>query len=159
MEKEPEMAEFGPIWWVSHGTKMREAPHGSPKGELVLEGSAARLRISRFYNTRAEIEGWCVEYKIEHGCGRPFQTTGDVWMNDEELAAAFGVTDDFRQNNFYIIDRFGGTVAKQRKFIRYREFLNIPGPGTGYQGDPNISIKLYPETIAAVQNLLTPANQ
>jgi hypothetical protein len=58
-----------------------------------------------------------------------------------------------------MIEPFGGTVAKQRKFIRYHEFLNIPGPGSGYQGDPNVSIELYPETIAAVRNLLTPPKQ
>jgi len=148
-EKEPEMAEFGPIWWVSHGTKMRVVEDECGKNVLVIRGSAAEVKITKMPGTDS---GWLIEYRIDHGgyC----QSNGQVWMNESELAAAFRLRDDHENSKLWLIRRYGGTVAIQRLFIRYREFLNIPGPGTGYQGDSNVSIKLYPETILAVHKLI-----
>lgn len=155
-EKEPEMAEIGPIWWISHGTKMKLDKNESSKEVLVLKGSAAEVRITK---APGEESGWFIEYRIDHGGG--CQTNGRVWMTDSELGAAFGLVEDVERNSSWMIERFGGTVAKQRKFIRYRDFLNIPGPGSGYQGDPNVSIELYPETKLAIHNLvlLDPADR
>lgn len=152
VEKEPEMAELGPTWWISHGTKMRINKTKGTLNSVVIEGSAAEVII-----TRAPGKGWFVDYKIKHG--EYCQSDGRVWMNDSELAAAFGLKDDVERLSDWMIERFGGTVAKQRKFLRYKEFLNIPAPGSGYQGDPNVSLKLYPETISAVKDLLSPTNQ
>lgn len=148
-EKTPELKEADiPVWWVSHGTKMRLVPDENLKNWVVIRGSAAEVRIMK-----APGKGWFVEYRIDHGGFG--QTNGRVWMTDSEIGAAFGLKDEIEHPSNYIIERFGGTVAMQRKFIRWKEFLNIPGPGTGYQGDPNVSIKLYPETIEAVRNLLS----
>lgn len=44
--------------------------------------------------------------------------------------------------------------ARPGAFIRQGRYLNIPGPGTGLIGDPNISIRLKPEIVAAVSKML-----
>ena len=148
-KKEPETTESRPIWWVGQGTKMRIAKDESGKNGLVIRGSTAEVRITK---APEEQSGWFIEYRIDHGGN--CQTNDRVRMSESELAAAFRLRDDHEDNSFFLIERFGGTVAIQRIFIRYREFLNIPGPGTGRQGDPNVSIKLYPETIMAVHKFI-----
>lgn len=44
--------------------------------------------------------------------------------------------------------------TKQGAFIRYGNFLNIPSPGTGHDGDPNISILIDGPIRRAVRQLL-----
>lgn len=53
-----------------------------------------------------------------------------------------------------MLDRFGGTVARQGIFIRWRDFMNIPGPGTGGDGDANISVMITGEIKEAIKTIL-----
>lgn len=53
-----------------------------------------------------------------------------------------------------MIRRYGGTTADQGRFIRYNRFLNIPGPGTGHDGDSNISVEIRSEMQDAVAAFL-----
>jgi hypothetical protein len=54
----------------------------------------------------------------------------------------------------WLLDRYGGDSAAQGFYIRWRNCLNIPCPGTGHDGDPNISVTLSDDIKEAVRQLL-----
>jgi len=147
-EKEPELNDYGqPNWFHAHGTKMRLQKDECIDGRLVvIKGSAAIVRIGA-----SPVAGWfIVEWRLAHPLFT--ETSGRAFFDDSELAAAFGLLDNFGSSE-WLIDRFGGTVAKKCKFIRWKEFLNITGPGTGLDGDPNVSIRLSEEIKTALGGL------
>ena len=84
-------------------------------------------------------------------------------MSTKNLRCAFGLSDEedydgsratflpWRNTN---IERYGGTCFYQGVFLRYEYFLNIPGPGTGNDGNPNISVELDDGIKNAVRQLL-----
>ncbi len=147
-EKEPEMGILGPTWWHHHGMKMKLAE--CIKDNVKIEGSAAWLNIIKAkYN-----EGWLVSWRINHGA-HVSEAGGTAWFSDDDLKRAFGLKDDIPESGKWLIDRYGGTTADQGVFIRYKEkWLNIPCPGTGHDGDPNVSILLTKEIEQAVRTLL-----
>ncbi len=59
-----------------------------------------------------------------------------------------------RAGGSWLVGRYGGNSAVQSKFIRWGNFLNIPCPGTGHDGDPNVSIYVTDEIREAVRKLL-----
>jgi len=145
-EKEPAMKEFGPVWWHHHGTKMRLVVQGIQNDFAVIQGSAAEIVI-----TRAPT-GWWVTWRISHGFNA--SVLGKAWFSYDDLARAFGLRNDIPQWGEWMIAQYGGTTAKQHSFIRYKEFLNIPCPGTGHDGDPNVSIRLDEKMKIAIQQLI-----
>lgn len=82
---------------------------------------------------------------------------GSVLMSGDELAAAFGFYNthvDFCERR-HLEETYGATVACAGKFIRTGDFLNIPGPGIGNNGDPNYSVWLtQPVKSAVLEKLL-----
>lgn len=100
---------------------------------LILKSNAVEVKI---HPTQG---GWLVEYEIKHGPDT--YSKGAVWMSGYDLKTAFNLSDrcdeTFGQG---LIDSHGGDVAFQGRYIRYEKCLNIPGPGTGHDGDPNVSI-------------------
>lgn len=84
------------------------------------------------------------------------KTTGVVFFNDKHLRSAFNLqeTCQTEQHSLWLIDRFGGDCASQANYIRYKDYLNIPCPGTGHDGDPNISIMLDKDIRDAVRDML-----
>ena len=145
-EKKPEFRTIGPIWWHHHGTKMKLKVLGIRNDFLVIQGSAAEVVI-----TKAP-DGWFVSWKIRHG----FNTgvSGKAWFASSDLARAFGLRNDIPKFGEWLIQHPGGTTGKQHCFIRYKEFLNIPCPGTGHDGDPNVSIELSEEIKKAIEQLI-----
>jgi hypothetical protein len=147
-EEKPQLKRIGavPIWWHNHGDRMVVKVLGIQKDFLVLQGSAAELVI-----TKAP-DGWLVNWKINHGAND--SVSGKVLFSSSTLAKAFGIWNGIPESGEGLIKRFGGTTAKQGDFIRYKKWLNIPGPGTGHDGDSNISIELTKEIKEAIQNLI-----
>lgn len=84
-------------------------------------------------------DGWYIRYKIIHS---PFSSnSGIVWMTTQDVLTAFklsNICDGIWGQE--VLSVYGGEVAHQGRYIRYRKFLNIPGPGTGLSGDANVSI-------------------
>lgn len=79
-------------------------------------------------------------------------------MSKDNFKAAFGLRDGWcPEGGSGLICAYGGEAAFQGQFIRWKEFLNIPGPGTGHDGDPNISLQLSGEIVEAARSFL--ANQ
>jgi len=155
LKKEPVFRKFGsgPVWWHTRGLKMHLKECDENRKHIVIEGSAAKVTIDRVNIDR--IVGWFVEWRVVNCFPIKEQTDGRVMMSYSELAAAFGLNNDYVvQGSDWLIDQYGGTVASQGKFIRYQKYLNIPCPGTGHDGDPNVSIELKEEIKEAVGSVL-----
>ncbi len=127
-----------PIWWHRHGEKMRFV-RSEFEGELLIQGSAAEVKISR----DPEKQRWNVDWKVTHT--KNCYAQGRTEWQDEEFDGAFGLVDSEHLHGSHVLARFGGDSAEQGGYIRWRNFLNIPNPGTGHDYDPNVSILLTEE--------------
>ena len=151
---EPRLFLSLPDWCHSHCAKMQQVSLDVNLHVLAIRGSAAFLRISPA-NLDAS-EGWFVEWEITHG---PWSTSsGRVIMDRNELEAAFGLSEETGKDGNWLLERYGGDSAVQGKFMRSGNYLNIPCPGTGHDGDPNISIELSDNIRDAVRQLLSTAH-
>ena len=154
VSKDPELRWFFPIWCHHHGSKMRVEKLDQEKHILIIAGSAAKVVITKASTLKTKAEGWFVDWEVVQYVPYDEVVQGRRQFSDEELAAAFGLTNDSGEFGQFIIDRFGGDSAEQGKYIRWREYLNIPCPGIGHDGDPNVSIHLRTEMKNVVRKLL-----
>lgn len=157
-----------PIWWHHHGIKARVIETGL---YLVIGSSAARIMLD------APCRSWdgeddfvCpVEWKIKH-CATT-HAYGETRLSVPILRVAFGLSNEALfsdETSQWLLDQFGGTRASQGYFFNYHGrlandetlpvvYLNIPCPGTGHDGDPNISILVTDEIKEAVAEYLARA--
>lgn len=143
----------GPIWWHHHGMKMalKELRLEGNAPWITIAASAAELKISPVLSRDTP---WALDWRVVHYQPVEEQATGRVLFSAEELQSAFGLSDRMCDFGEWLIDRYGGTTARQGSFIRYRNFLNIPCPGTGHDGDPNISLMLGSDIQQAINTIL-----
>lgn len=147
--KMPETKYGGmPIWFHHHGTKMRVKEIDVNKQRLIIAGSAAEIRIDG-----ADVNGFKVQWNVIFSYG--YGIVGVTYMKKSDLSSAFGLEDEIGTFGEWLLNRFGGTCANQEKYIRYDRYLNIPGPGTGNDGDPNVSIVVDEEMQNAVRKLFS----
>ena len=138
-----------PDWFNRHGQKMMLVD--SVLGEQLAIASPNAARLSIF---RAGKKDWFVVWIMQFG---PFNqhVQGQLRFSPYELAAAFGLrTLDPDPRDAWMQSRWEFAAAVQGRFIMQGPYLNIPGPGTGNDGDPNISIETDPEIRNAVTMLL-----
>ena len=147
LRREPKINAWYPIWWHHHGSKMRLASCDLNNLLLVIEGSAASVRISR----RAVGPGWILKWEVRQS--QIDKVNGVIQTQTDRLRAAFGLTDDTDESGDWLIYRYGAESASQGEYIRWERFLNIPCPGTGHDGDPNVSIEIDDEIREAVRKL------
>ena len=143
---------IGPDWYHWHGDRIRVKSLDKTSRVLILGSNTASLIIRK--RTKKE-EQWFVEWKIIQARTEGLKINGRMIFSTSQIMAAFGLveySDDLI--DWWLINRYGGDCAVQRCFIRYEFYLNIPGPGTGADGDPNISILIDEDIQNAVQNLL-----
>lgn len=157
LEKEPRRRMNGtgyPIWYHHHGDKMRQVCLDHQ--QLVIEGSAARVIITKASTIYPRAKGWFVDYEVVQYQPYDEMVRGRRRFDDEDLAAAFALTDSLGERDYgeWIVERFGGSSANQGKYLRYRCCLNIPGPGIGCDGDANVSIDIKEDMQKAVAQLL-----
>lgn len=123
-----------PTWFNIHGSGMWQCQENVPGNQLVIAGHAAKVIIEK------EGQAYRVFWEITHHGG---SIVGNIFMFRPTLEAAFGLTDSIQfADSEWLIDEYGATTAAYRAFIRFGDYLNMPGPGTGHDGDPNISIKI-----------------
>ncbi|MBI2052554.1 MAG: hypothetical protein HYT38_02685 [Candidatus Sungbacteria bacterium] len=153
--KDPQIRWYHPVWCHHHGAKMRVEQVDPQNHILIISGSAAEVTIRKASSMSPDVEGWFVDWEVVQE--RPYGTgvRGRSWFSDKDLAAAFGLSDDSGVFGDWLIDQFGADSAEQGKYIRWKGFLNIPCPGTGHDGDPNVSIHLDDEIRNAVQQLFS----
>ena len=144
-----------PIWCHYHGSKMIVKKKLDQQNcVLVISGSAAKVTIRKASSVYPDAKGWFVDWEVvQH---RPYEVgvRGRSWFNDKDIAAAFGLSESSGKYGNWLIERFGADSAEQGKYIRWKNFLNIPCPGTGSDGDPNISIYLDEEIKHAVRCIM-----
>lgn len=152
--RDPETNMWGnPTWYHHHGSKMRVEEFSKGNRLLVIAGSAASVRITRRASTVDE--GWFVEWEVVQS--QQVKVNGRVFFTSDDLRAAFGLSQGSGRFGNWLIEQFGADSASQGKYIRWRNYLNIPCPGTGHDGDPNVSIYIdNDEILDAVRQLLTP---
>ncbi|MFC1599111.1 hypothetical protein ACFL2U_03860 [Patescibacteria group bacterium] len=148
----PELGMFGqPNWCHHHCTKMRlnKEETDLENKKIIIEGSAAKLTIT-FHE---ELKRWLVSWEVIQSQNEGAK--GKMFFTDDMLKAAFGLQDHLEKlGSEWLTQRYGGTIACQHRFIRWQKYLNIPCPGTGHDGDPNISIQIDQEIMDAVAALL-----
>ncbi len=147
MPIQPVLVQEGrPDWCHGHNRKMTLVAVGLCKDFFVLQGSAAELVVRRegiYWNV-----SWCVLHSASE------ESKGRRMFTREDLEQAFGASDNVHDWDKGVLIKYGGTTARQGQFIRYMDWLNIPCPGTGHDGDPNVSIQLDEKMKDAVMNLL-----
>lgn len=142
-----------PIWCHHHSSKIRVTGVSLLGKALILAGSAASLRIAYEPEIGRPEAPWKLTWEIRQS--REAEVTGVAIFTTEDMRQAFELTDNRPDEENWLLERFGGSVASQGHYIRYGPFLNIPGPGTGHDGDPNISIKIDSEIKKAVRKLIS----
>ncbi|MFI5260518.1 MAG: hypothetical protein ACHQU0_01865 [Candidatus Paceibacteria bacterium] len=147
-----------PQWFHPHGSGMQVAVYDRNNSVLVIQSAqgtdvepaerVAKLRISRVGGG-----DWKLDWDIFHVF--PEKVRGYVIFTTEELQAAFGLSAFSGEDGDHLISRYGAESAKVGKFIRWQEYLNIPCPGTGNNGDPNLSILITDEMKVTLQELIS----
>jgi hypothetical protein len=90
-----------------------------------------------------------VYWFLVHSTG---QIEGNIKMSRAEVRVAFGLAAQTEDRTF--AKKFNADAASPGRFIRRGSYLNLPMPGTGVDGDPNISVYISPEIRLAIQALL-----
>jgi hypothetical protein len=140
------MGLFGPKWWHHHGIKM-QVKGVEPGKCLLLSSSAALVRIMA-----KESGYWMVRWGVRHS--HTERTDGQVRFSSDDVHVAFGLAEMPSEPSNFLFEEYDAHVARQGKFIRTQDHLNIPCPGTGHDGDPNVSIEITPELTKAIRQLL-----
>jgi len=128
-----------PVWWHPGGNSL--SFHSGSEDHLCLSSEYARLILSGR-------QGGCVVQwliKTPHCANKDGYLAGQIIFDIPTFIAAFGGLDLVHFTAYPMIHLHGGVAARQGFFLRFDEYLNIPGPGCGMDGDPNISIYLEHE--------------
>jgi hypothetical protein len=113
-----------------------------PKTEARVEIKNSKARVLITPSFGGGFTGlWNVSWEINHDCLA--KVAGSFVMNSGKLWSAF--VEESKDPAF---------TQYQGHWYRRGEFLNIPCPGTGRDGDPNLSILLNNEIFWAVRNLI-----
>lgn len=141
-----------PDWQVFKGHKM-SVLFNRQSCLRISNGNVAYLEIKPIPAEPRRARTWEVSWGLMHDCGK---VEGYIHMTDEELRRAFGLEDGLGVFGKALADRTSTKVdaAEQGKFVRAGKWLNIPHPGTGLQGDPNISIEVDGYMRLAILELL-----
>lgn len=154
-----------PPWFHPQGLKMVLDVEKSVAGlRIVLSASAAFLHIMRDYcegrrgpSSPAERKSFSIQWEIRHSAHEI--TIGTRVVSEDDLRGMFGLSLPHPRNA--ASEQTGVQWARERihatdalyalydqitgrpgYFLRADDFLNVPGPGIGKDGDPNISIEI-----------------
>lgn len=162
--RRPEIRQFFPVWWHHHGSKIPSRPTAVTENSLTWQASAAYLTLTwveceptQPHSPEFPLRHYCwwLEYQIIWGgCER---VKAVIRPCTETLRVMFGLQRHFTDRfdiilANQIIQQYGGTTAKQGRFIRWDSdtqpgvsHVNIPHPGFGHDGDPNLSVAVDDE--------------
>jgi hypothetical protein len=148
------MGRIGPIWFNEHGINMHVIDLKVDGRRVVIGTKAAKLEISLYPNPVVPT-GWLVEWEVkfsqsEHVNGR-FITSSD---RIRRMFGIDGIQDRRGVPPKWMVERYGIHDGVQGVFGRWNDFLNVPCPGTGHDGDPNISIQITKDMKVAIQVIL-----
>jgi len=143
-----------PVWCHKHGSKMDVEQLDRENHVLIISGSAAKVTIRKASTVFPDAEGWFVDWEVVQCRPRDEGVRGRSFFNKKNLEAAFGLSEDSDKFDNWFFSQHGVDAAEQGKYIRWKHYLNIPCPGTGHDGDPNVSIHLDERIQNAVRRLI-----
>ncbi len=125
------------------GSQQHQCDSSPTIAQLQIRGSASRGRFK-------------VAWRITFAVGGEWMQ-GDVHFSEDELKQAFNLLPPNSAVGDLVVmkEKFDADRAVPGHFIRKGKFLNVPMPGTGMDGDPNISILITDEIQKAVRNLIS----
>ena len=148
-ESMPRLRNGVPVWF-NPGTEVARIQEGSDESRLVLVGDSGRVVIER---PPDKDRFWLLRWSLSYT--EPYAVfTGRLLIHELEMFSTFALQ-DFRPNESHdLLREFGGSSAVVGVYIRWGRFLSIPGPGSGFLGDPNLSIRVTEGMRRHVQILL-----
>jgi len=141
-----------PEWWNPNGYKMKLVDPNRTQTRLLIKGGGASFFIRRRRLPLYLDKQWLVNWRIHFSTMD--RVSGQIAMDRLTLERAFGLQNGTDENSAWLLTRYKADSVKQGCFIRQGKFLNIPGPGTGVDGDVNVSLRLDPEIKIAVKEFL-----
>jgi hypothetical protein len=146
-----EEAGSPPAWWHVHGFKMdlqKIDQHMNLHHAFLSIGTrVASVQIAADDSGRTM--SFSLHWSLIHSRGR---VAGTIYMFADVLAAIFGMTDVIPLGSESFVTKYKATTGVRGIFLRQGNYLSLPCPGTGADGDPNISLYLTPEIRTAVEN-------
>ena len=139
-----------PTWAHKSGDKM--VIQGSPMPPyLHLESKSgfAELRI----NWQEDRRCWTLNWHL-FDRGMTAVSSGNREVTSRELQAAFGLLEAVLPEDSLMNRRSGRDITLRGLFIRQGQWLNMPCPGTGLDGDPNITIFITHEIRREIRRIL-----
>jgi hypothetical protein len=150
-----------PKWFNPHGLKMQVVDFNLNKTKLQLGSTAAKLNLQvNYFLSNALYRFFAIERQLTFP---KLSSASGITNIERSLAEAmFGIStvqpyyrkDDPRAHEWLKKYHLRATSVWPGVYIRYGRFLNIPGPGTGDDGDANLSIYINDSIKEAVEKLL-----
>lgn len=139
-----------PAWWHPNGIRMRPLTDFQHHSLLIFSDSAT-LTISPDEES-CDRDHWLITWEIRRRS--PCSVNGKTRMSTKSLCRAFGLMEGTADSGQKLLRPYGADSAEDGCYIRAGKYLNIPHPGTGCDGDPNISILLDEDIQELVRQLL-----
>lgn len=138
-----------PKWFHPHGFKLLLGGESglTHENEILIGSKVVQLLIRPSANKENYQIFWRIVFRTEEF------VQGQICMPGSELRDAFCLL----QHPSYtgaLVEEFKADSGIQGRYIRKNQFLNIPMPGTGMDGDPNISIFISDEIKESVRKLI-----
>ena len=138
-----------PRWFNPHSAHMKVDVFIKEEHFMVISSHTTTVTTTVRIVRRAYTvdEGWYIEWEIEWNPQE--KSSGRVLFTSEQLRHAFGVIADKMPNFLH-----NAEYSESGKYVRRNNFLNIPCVGSGYDGDPNVSIYIDDDIQNAIRELL-----
>ena len=127
-----------PEWHNPRSREMRLEKADS--SHVSISGPTSRLIIVELLDLLgAEVTSkWIVRRELYSE--EEWLTRDEITMDARQLCDAFGLNDKPEYEDQWGDTAYEHTAFEAGRYFRYDQYLNIPNPGTGEDGDPNISI-------------------
>lgn len=144
------------LWWMEEGRQMKHDADAIPSVVRIKGGKTASITIMRSGGFQQRRK-YRVSWYLKHSNG---ELEGKIEMHEPELRRAFGLDDTLTASGLEFAKKHNleVTTAEPGAYFRLGKMLSLPHPGRRVQGDPNISVFLYDETILAVERFLEGSN-
>lgn len=147
--------QMPPKWFNAHGLKMflsrDHIVQDTQPWEVLIGNEVARIQIRHTSNFEAYKIFWSILLGFRQ------YVEGELRLSEAELKDAFNLGRGRNITNELALDflsEFDGDAGVQGHYIRKGQFLNVPMPGTGLGGDPNVSVYVSEEIQKAVRKLI-----
>jgi len=149
-EESKKVCSDAPVWWHPNGMRMRPLSD-LQRHSLQIVSDRATLTISPDKEPHKH-RVWVLAFEINRVTAFSLKT--QLKIPEKTLCLAFALRDDPDSSDEWLTGHYGADSAIPGYYIRSGDYLNIPGPGTGRDGDSNLSILLDNDIRALLEQLL-----